>query len=227
MLENWNFRDEVANSTFQQINRQKSARNLEVLQFDPSEPRAVFFDPRRNNRHTATLRQCDCKDFSRAGTAARKALKPCMHIYRLAMELDLIEPKYLDHRARYALAAELARAETERLQVLARDSTQWGGWARSIHDAGTQRNRQYRAYSLIEDEPAITPEFNSAATIHGYFVSLDDCDCMDFIDRHLPCKHIYVVALLSKLAIPLSEPEFRTAKEKGLEIISEFRQDPQ
>ena len=48
MLTNWNFSDEPANATTQQINRQKSARNLEILQFDASEPRAVYFDPKRN-----------------------------------------------------------------------------------------------------------------------------------------------------------------------------------
>ena len=53
MLAKWNFKDEAANSTTPQINRQKSARNLEVLQFDPSEPRAVFFDPKRGTRHAA------------------------------------------------------------------------------------------------------------------------------------------------------------------------------
>ena len=47
MLANWNFKDEAANSTTQQINRQKSARNLEVIEFDASEPRAVFFDPKQ------------------------------------------------------------------------------------------------------------------------------------------------------------------------------------
>jgi hypothetical protein len=104
MLTHWDFSDEAANPTTQQINRQKSARNLDILQFDPSEPRAVFFDPKRGNRQTATLGQCDCSDFNLAGSSPRKTFKPCMHIYRLAIELDLIEPKCLDHRARFALA---------------------------------------------------------------------------------------------------------------------------
>jgi hypothetical protein len=47
---NWNFQDEAANSTTPQINRQKSARNLEILQFDPSGPRAVFFDQEETRR---------------------------------------------------------------------------------------------------------------------------------------------------------------------------------
>jgi len=42
MLQNWNFYDEELNSTTQQVNRQKSTRHLEILQFDPSVPRAVF-----------------------------------------------------------------------------------------------------------------------------------------------------------------------------------------
>lgn len=64
MLTNWNFSDESANSTIQQINRQKSARNLQILQFDPSEPRAVFFDPTRSDKSTATLNKCNCRDFN-------------------------------------------------------------------------------------------------------------------------------------------------------------------
>src|SRR4029077_15449784 len=42
MLQNWNFYDEELNSTTQQVNRQKSTLHLEILQFDPSVPRAVF-----------------------------------------------------------------------------------------------------------------------------------------------------------------------------------------
>src|SRR6266581_5509342 len=152
MLTNWNFRDEAANATTPQINRQKSARNLEVLQFDPSEPRAVFFDPKRGTRHTATLTECDCSDFNLAGANPRKTFKPCMHIYRLAIELGLLEAKYLDHRARFAMAGVLSHEETHRLQRLSPDAAQWGGWASEIHTSGIQRNRQYRAYSIARAE---------------------------------------------------------------------------
>src|SRR5215470_12595976 len=117
MLLNWNFLDEAANSRIPQINRQKSARNLEILQFDPSEPCAVFFDPKRGNTHVATLTQCDCNDFTRL-----KVPKPCMHIYRLAIELGLIEAKYLDRDARHSVAVALSREETIRLQRFAPDS---------------------------------------------------------------------------------------------------------
>ena len=110
MLGNWNFEDEAANSTLQQVNRQKSARNLEILQFDPSEPCAVFLDAKHATKHTATLAHCDCADFNMAGASPRKVFKPCMHIYRLAMELGLIEAKYLDHAARSGVLCAYASA---------------------------------------------------------------------------------------------------------------------
>jgi hypothetical protein len=222
MLANWNFKDEAANSTTQQINRQKSARNLEVLQFDPSEPRAVFFDRERGARHTATLTECGCNDFNLAGTNPRKNFKPCMHIYRLAIELGLIEAKYLDHRARFAAAGVLSKEETDRLQRLPHDPAQWGGWSSEIHASGIQRNRQYRGYSIVHDEQGAICQTEGAWTIHGYSVALDRCDCADFLDRKLPCKHIYAAALASKIALPFSGAEYEAARKQALEIVFEF-----
>ena len=215
MLTNWNFKDEAANSTTQQINRQKSARNLDVLQFDPSEPRAVFFDPKRGARHTATLNECDCSDFNLAGTNPRKSFKPCMHIYRLAIELGLIEAKYLDHRARFAAVGVLAQQETDRLQRLPRDLAQWGGWPCEVHTSGIQRNRRYRGYSTIRDEQAAICQAAAGWTIHGYSVALGGCGCPDFLERRLPCKHIYAAALASQIALPFSDAEYRGSKEAG------------
>jgi hypothetical protein len=222
MLTNWNFKDEAPNSTTQQINRQKSARNLEVIQFDPSEPRAVFFDPKRGTKHTATLSECDCPDFNLAGTNPRKVFKPCMHIYRLAIELGLIEAKYLDHQGRYAAAGISSHEETLRLQQLPFDTANWGGWASEIHKSGIQRNRQYRGYAIIHDEQDAISQLEVGWAIHGYNVTLDRCECMDFSDRKLPCKHIYAAALASKIILPLGEAEYETARQQGLEIVFEF-----
>ena len=97
MLIEWDFSDEAANSTTQQINRQKSARNLGVREFDHSVPSAVFHDAGRKQTHRATLLTCDCRDFNFAGSSPRKSFRPCMHIYRLAIELGLIEAKHLNH----------------------------------------------------------------------------------------------------------------------------------
>jgi hypothetical protein len=274
MLANWNFKDEAANSTTQQINRQKSARTLEVFHFDPSVPRAVFFDHKRGTRHTATLSECDCSDFNLAGTNPRKTFKPCMHIYRLAIELGFIEAKYFDHRACFAAVGalgydetgrlqwllsqghgnkdwfRLSQEETGRLQRLPSDPIQWGGWASEIHASGIQRNRQYRGYAIVRDEQGAICQVESGRTIqrygvaldrcefrngvltpyvfgiHGYRVALDRCECPDFLDRRLPCKHIYAAALASGIALPLSEAEYLTARNQGREIVFVFSADP-
>jgi predicted nucleic acid-binding Zn finger protein len=222
MLTNWNFQDEAANATTQQINRQKSARNLEILQFDASEPRAVYFDPKRNTRNTATLTECDCNDFNLAGRAPRKEFKPCMHIYRLAIELGLIRAKYLDHDARYALASRLSREEMQRLQELSPDASQWGGWAAEVHASGIQRNRQYRAYLIYCDEYDAIRSTDNGWRIHDYNVLLNHCGCMDFFDRKLQCKHIYAAAIASKIGLPFTHMDYEAAKKQGLGIVFEF-----
>lgn len=219
-LINWSYQDETLNSTFQQINRQKSARHLEILQFDSSEPRAVFYDHKRKRTNMATLAICDCNDFNR-----QKNVKPCMHIYRVAIEVGLLDPKYFGWQAQFVIAAKLSREETERLQKSPLDFSQWGGWATQIHESGIQKNRQYRAYFISEHEVVQETSFHQAACgwqIHGYSVSLDSCDCADFSKRKLPCKHIYAAALASKIFLPLSKTEFETARQQGLEMVFQF-----
>ena len=188
-------------STTPQINRQKSARNLVILEFNPSEPRAVFFDPRRDNTHVATLSQCDCNDFTRL-----RVPKPCMHIYRLAIELGLIEAKYLDRKAR----------EIQRLQQLPRDPRQWGCWAAEVHAAGIQLIRQHKALFIYEVERSVCKTANGWL-IHDYSVTLNLCECPDFSDRRLPCKHIYAAALASNISLPFTYTEFDAARNQKLE----------
>ena len=145
-----------------------------------------------------------------------------MHIYRLAIELGLIEAKYLDHRARFALAGTLSHEETDRLQQLAPDPKQWGGWPMEIHASGIQRNRQFRACAIFHDEHDAIREIAGAWSIHGYNVALDRCECADFLDRKLPCKHIYAAALTSKINLPFTDADYEAAKKQGLEIVFEF-----
>ncbi len=222
MLTNWDFQDEVSNSEPQQINRQKSARNLKVQSINLSEPSAVFFDPGRRETHSATLTLCDCRDFNFAGASPRKSFKPCMHIYRLAIELGLVHTIYLDARARSTWAGPLAELETQRLQRLPRDPNQWGGWASEIHDSGIQHNRQYRGYPIVRDEPDSVQQTSGGWTIHGYSVRLDSCSCMDFLARQLPCKHVYAAALAAGISLPFDYDSFEAAKNSGITLVFEF-----
>ena len=239
MLVDWNFNDEGANSTARQINRQKSARNLVILQFEPWESCATFFDLKRGTIHTATLTQCDCRDFTRVSLSSGNTFKPCMHIYRLADQLGIYKAKYLIgsgcwsepaqlaannvlspeeteyciQNSRLALASALARQETKRLQELPLDDSAWGHWSSEIHYSGIQKIRQYRAYIICKEES------NSISTIDGgwyvreHNVTLSICDCPDFRWRRLPCKHIYSAALASSISLPFTFSEYDLARK--------------
>jgi predicted nucleic acid-binding Zn finger protein len=216
----WDFQDEAVNSTERQKDRQKSARNLVIIEIDPSVPRAEFSDPKRDNRHRATLNQCDCNDFTRL-----KVPKPCMHIYRLAIELGRLEAKYLDSEARAKEAHKLFlkrdREETQRLQRLPTDSKEWGYWALEIHATGPQRNRQYKGYSIYHVEHSLLKSAKGWLK-HDYSLTLEHCDCPDFFDRGLPCKHIYAAALASSISLQFTYAEFDAARKKSLERVFTF-----
>jgi len=145
-----------------------------------------------------------------------------MHIYRLAIELGLIDTIYLDHRARTAWAGPLSDLETKRLQRLPHDPTQWGGWAAEVHQSGIQENRQYRAYSIIYEEQHSVQRASSHHVVHNHAVQLSDCTCPDFSERQLPCKHIYAVALTSGIPLPFDYDSYQIAHREGLKIVFQF-----
>jgi hypothetical protein len=148
-----------------------------------------------------------------------------MHIYRLAIELGLLEAKYLDSNARAKEAHKLFRNqdrdETQRLQRLPSDSKEWGYWASEIHASGPQLNRQYRAYSIYYDERSVLKNANGWRT-RDYSLTLEHCDCPDFSDRGLPCKHIYAAALASGMNLRFTYTEFQSSRDKGLELVFKF-----
>ena len=102
-LKDWDFSDESANGTGGLINRQKSAGTLVVMALDIKRRTGCFLDRERKTQSVTSLSSCDCRDFGFVGKSPRKTSQPCRHIYRLAMELGLLELRYLDHEAREAL----------------------------------------------------------------------------------------------------------------------------
>ena len=179
----------------------------------------VFLDPKKDTRNTASLTRCDCKDFNFSGNSPRKSFKPCMHIYRLAMELGLLEMKYEDSKTKDTKNAQQKKSETLRLQNLNKDLSNWGAWNSLVHESGIQKNRQYRGYIIIADEFYNMEKFENGWVIHDYYVTLETCECGDFISRSLPCKHIYAVALASGVALPLTQKEFVLARDQGQETV--------
>ena len=209
----WDFQDKVSNSTLPQVNRQKSARNLAVQQLDRELARAVLFDPKRNETHAASLNECDCVDFTRQ----RTAFKPCMHIYRVAAELGMVELKHMDRALAARINSEAVNAETKRLQAILRNEHQWGGWDMELHESFVQKNRQWRAYEDVHRNQLVEQK-GAVWFVNGWPASLERCGCPDFDDRNLPCKHIYAVALLSEISLPLAVTAYFSATERDQEL---------
>jgi hypothetical protein len=75
---------------------------------------------------------------------------------------------------------------------------------------------------MVHSEKDAIHSVEGGWNIHGYGVTLEACECMDFVDRRLPCKHIYAAALASNIALPFSYSEYVSAKSQGIEIVFEF-----
>lgn len=76
----------------------------------------------------------------------------------------------------------------------------WPDWDYSIHSDTDQERRQVRAASytspFVLDKETRTARFiSSVSASQCYNTSLSQCDCLDFQRRHLPCKHIYRLAM--------------------------------
>ena len=72
----------------------------------------------------------------------------------------------------------------------------FGAWPESIHNDPEQQKRM-----LSASKAALTPVeiySDKSAQFSGksgrYITTLNDCQCVDFSMRHLPCKHIYRLA---------------------------------
>jgi hypothetical protein len=141
-----------------------------------------------------------------------------MHIYRLAAEVGLMKlDTYMDRALAERIDAESRREETERLQHLPRDLSQWGYWAAEIHESFIQKNRQWRAYVYVYTE-RLAEQRGNDWIINGWSASLEHCHCPDFAERRLPCKHMYGVATLSGIALPLSPERYAETVARGEEL---------
>lgn len=74
----------------------------------------------------------------------------------------------------------------------------WGQWATDIHNAVNQQKRLKSAKSAA-CTPVLLDQTNGTGIFRGqygtYQTSLSTCSCVDFSRYHLPCKHMYRLAL--------------------------------
>jgi predicted nucleic acid-binding Zn finger protein len=215
-LTQWDFSDPTLNETVQQVNRQKSALNQEMAFLDSNEKFAVFTDP-HDGKNTTTLESCTCRDFNFSGSGVRKKFFPCKHIYRLCFELGIMPVKYHDFKTRWKMMTSEEKREwfLKKLQSYPQDPNEWGNWNKQIHHHYSQTVRQLRAYEIIDLFPEQTTRWNENE-IHGYTTTLEQCSCPDFLDRKLPCKHIYVQAIFHKCKLEVSQKDYDMNKTSML-----------
>ena len=85
----------------------------------------------------------------------------------------------------------------------------WLDWDETVHDSPEQQARQQQAAGKENKPYAITMNvktLSNTADLVSYSARFDDsgntihttlkkCDCEDFKRRHLPCKHMYRLAM--------------------------------
>lgn len=101
--------------------------------------------------------------------------------------------------------------------------TPWTDWDVSIHENPAQISRQGRSmtypFDFEIDEFSQTGRFSSTTDLPYYDTTLSSCTCYDFQNRHLPCKHIY------RLAVELGIVEIvkRSSTHYDKDILQEIR----
>jgi transcriptional antiterminator Rof (Rho-off) len=110
---------------------------------------------------------------------------------------------------------------------------EWLDWDYSIHNSEAQIGRQGRSMTYPFDfeinVKSKTARFSSTSDLPYYDTSLRDCDCYDFQERKLPCKHIYRLAVELKLIeiINRSTSEFVNKKINDVKISDDVDNHPE
>ena len=152
------------------------------------------------------LDSCTCNDFM-------ERQKPCKHIYRLAVELGLIE----------IIKRQGGNYDKKKLDEI-----------KNSDDIDSQPDQLKRQKSALKCKIIEIDKENKKALFKGsgknpYETTLDTCTCRDFVVRNLPCKHIY------RLRMELEDPnisdeikEFESNhfdKEYAKDIFKNFSRD--
>lgn len=104
----------------------------------------------------------------------------------------------------------------------------WENWGKSIHKDPEQIKRKTRAKE-INCTPIFINKNNFSGEFRGsknqiYTTNLNECSCMDFFRRNLPCKHMYRLAHELNL-YDLSKVETGITKSEAIEILESLPND--
>lgn len=168
-LKDWPSWDATTHEDHAQIQRQGWAMTYPFsFEIDRNNSIGTFSSTSDIPFYSTTLSTCDCYDFQNRHL-------PCKHMYRLAVELGLIE---IIKRSAY---------DKESIQTI-RNSA-------SIDEHPDQKKRIEKAKDtkckpLSIDYAAGTAVFAGSGK-SPYETTVDSCTCRDYSIRRLPCKHIY------------------------------------
>lgn len=92
----------------------------------------------------------------------------------------------------------------------------FGKWDEAIHD-GYEQIKRISYLKNIKPENIVVDCSSETAKVNGsngiYDVSLNNCTCYDFMERQLPCKHMYRLAHELGYLDDLPKPNRKAVKE--------------
>lgn len=175
LLEEWPDWDNTIHADAEQISRQGRAITYPfTFKINKKFKRAKFSSTSDLPYYVTTMHDCTCYDYQYRHL-------PCKHIYRLAMELGVIE---IINRAPGGY-------DKDRLsQIKELDH---------VDSAPEQIKRLEKAKDPKYTPVSIDYNFKTAVFLGSgkkpYETTLDTCTCKDYFVRRLPCKHIYRLRL--------------------------------
>lgn len=106
----------------------------------------------------------------------------------------------------------------------------WNYWDYSIHSDKPQIDRQSRSitypFTFKINNQAQTAQFSSTISTDYYDTTLSSCNCFDFQDRKLPCKHIYRLASELGVIEIIKRPNFDKDKVEEIKNSSDVDNEP-
>lgn len=109
-------------------------------------------------------------------------------------------------------------------------TSDWSFWDYTIHCDDSQIARQGRAltypFTFDINESTQSAQFSSTSDLPYYDTTLFSCTCADFVERKLPCKHIYRLAKELGIIDILKRPTFDKDKLDNLQNSSDIDNEP-
>lgn len=107
---------------------------------------------------------------------------------------------------------------------------EWLFWDVSIHASQAQIERQGRAmtypFSFKINRSAQAGTFSSTSDLPFYSTTLSECNCYDFQNRHLPCKHMYRLAVELGIIEIIKRPSFDKAALRAIKESNSIDDQP-